>query len=67
MLCLLPAGDLKDGKNKADKKDQSSVGNDSKKADGKGKILITFSIDVPFNASLLEFYLKLKWWLLLYP
>ncbi|XP_005862993.2 PREDICTED: calcium/calmodulin-dependent 3',5'-cyclic nucleotide phosphodiesterase 1C isoform X3 [Myotis brandtii] len=30
-------GDLKDGKNKADKKDQSSVGNDSKKADGTKK------------------------------
>ncbi|XP_049750017.1 dual specificity calcium/calmodulin-dependent 3',5'-cyclic nucleotide phosphodiesterase 1C isoform X1 [Elephas maximus indicus] len=27
-------GDLKDGKNKSDKKDQSSVGNDSKKTDG---------------------------------
>ncbi|XP_055973954.1 dual specificity calcium/calmodulin-dependent 3',5'-cyclic nucleotide phosphodiesterase 1C isoform X5 [Sorex fumeus] len=30
-------GDLKDGKNKADKKDQSNVGNDSKKTDGSKK------------------------------
>ncbi|KAM7121645.1 dual specificity calcium/calmodulin-dependent 3',5'-cyclic nucleotide phosphodiesterase 1C isoform 3-T4 [Molossus nigricans] len=30
-------GDLKDGKNKADKKDPSSVGNDSKKTDGTKK------------------------------
>lgn len=30
-------GDLKEGKNKTDKKDQSSVGNDSKKADGTKK------------------------------
>lgn len=36
------AGDLKDGKNKADKKDQSNVGNDSKKTDGKNIILIIF-------------------------
>nr|XP_019581775.1 PREDICTED: calcium/calmodulin-dependent 3',5'-cyclic nucleotide phosphodiesterase 1C isoform X3 [Rhinolophus sinicus]XP_019581776.1 PREDICTED: calcium/calmodulin-dependent 3',5'-cyclic nucleotide phosphodiesterase 1C isoform X3 [Rhinolophus sinicus] len=30
-------GDLKDGKNKADRKDQSNVGNDSKKTDGTKK------------------------------
>ncbi|XP_032944513.1 dual specificity calcium/calmodulin-dependent 3',5'-cyclic nucleotide phosphodiesterase 1C isoform X4 [Rhinolophus ferrumequinum] len=30
-------GDLKDGKNKAEKKDQSNVGNDSKKTDGTKK------------------------------
>lgn len=30
-------GDLKEGKNKTDKKDQSNVGNDSKKADGTKK------------------------------
>lgn len=52
---LLLAGDLKDGKNKGDKKDPSNVGNDSKKADGKGIILVTFSIDVQFHASLLAF------------
>uniref|UniRef100_A0A8D1LVS5 Phosphodiesterase n=1 Tax=Sus scrofa TaxID=9823 RepID=A0A8D1LVS5_PIG len=35
-------GDLKEGKNKTDKKDQSSVGNDSKKADGKSITRIIF-------------------------
>ncbi|KAF5927703.1 hypothetical protein HPG69_000609 [Diceros bicornis minor] len=35
-------GDLKDGKNKTDKKDQSNVGNDAKKTDGKNIIPITF-------------------------
>lgn len=64
---VLLAGDLKDDQNKAEKKDQSNVGNDSKKADGKGIILISFSINVPFNASLLELYLKLKSWLLICP
>lgn len=44
LSCFLLAGDLKDGKNKADKKDQSNVGNDSKKTEGKGIIVISFSI-----------------------
>lgn len=42
LSCLLLSGDLKDGKNKADKKDQSNVGNDSKKTDGKSIIFISF-------------------------
>lgn len=42
LSCLLLSGDLKDGKNKADKKDQANVGNDSKKTDGKSIIFISF-------------------------
>uniref|UniRef100_A0A2I3MS52 Phosphodiesterase n=2 Tax=Papio anubis TaxID=9555 RepID=A0A2I3MS52_PAPAN len=34
LSCLLLSGDLKDGKNKTDKKDHSNIGNDSKKTDG---------------------------------
>lgn len=41
LSCLLLSGDLKDGKNKTDKKDHSNIGNDSKKTDGKRIILIT--------------------------
>uniref|UniRef100_A0A2I3MXT3 Phosphodiesterase n=1 Tax=Papio anubis TaxID=9555 RepID=A0A2I3MXT3_PAPAN len=33
LSCLLLSGDLKDGKNKTDKKDHSNIGNDSKKTD----------------------------------
>lgn len=44
LSCFLFAGDLKDGKNKVDKKDHSSTGNDSKKTDGKSVILVTVSI-----------------------
>ena len=42
LSCLLLSGDLKDGKNKTGKKDQSDVGNDSKKTDGKSIIPIIF-------------------------
>lgn len=51
--CLLLSGDLKDGKTKADKKDHSSTGNDSKKTDGKSAILITISIECATAADVL--------------
>lgn len=42
LSCLLLSGDVKDGKNKTDRKDQSNVGSDSKKTDGKSIIPIIF-------------------------
>lgn len=42
LSCLLPSGDLKDGKNKTDRKDQANVGSDSKKTDGKTILPIIF-------------------------
>lgn len=50
---FLFAGDLKDGKNKADKKDHSSTGNDSKKTDGKSVILVTVFIECTTAANVL--------------
>lgn len=42
LSCLLLSGDLKDDKNKTDKKDQCNVRNDSKKTDGKSIIPVIF-------------------------
>lgn len=42
MFHFLFPGELKDDDNKSDKKDQSSMGNESKKSDGKDLISITF-------------------------
>lgn len=50
---FLFAGDLKDGKNKADKKDHSSTGNDSKKTDGKSVLLVTVFIECAAAANVL--------------